>query len=261
VHEVAYAVAAGLAVVAIVVALVAARAVHVTRAASTRRIEESERRRADAERRSGELTARADEADRRALRFGTRVGELEALAAELDTHIDDLERQIGREAARHGLPDALWRLELVRQHRLGWGRGPVPGGGEALARSADRLAGALAAEMELVREDVGTFAELGACSLDERLDASRALAALRMVQELLAAVAKRSEEVAVEVRSLPEGLGITLSCAGWTPDGDDLSAVEVVSAAARELGGTVAVNQESGAFFVSVALPEAGPAS
>ena len=257
-HEVAYAVAAALAVVAIVVALVAARAVRATRAESTRRVEETERRRAEAERRATELTARADESDRRAVRFGTRVGELEALAAELDTHIDDLERQLGREAAQHGLPDALWRLELVRQHRLGWGRGPAPGGGETLGRSADRLAGALAAEMDLVREDVGTFADLGVCALDEKLDGSRALAALRMVQELLAAVAKRSEEVTVEVRSLPEGLGITVSCAGWMPDGDDQSAVDAVSAAARELGGNVAANQAGGAYVVSVTLPEVG---
>jgi hypothetical protein len=195
------------------------------------------------------------------VRFGTRVGELEALAAELDTHVEDLERQLGREAAQHGLPDALWRLELVRQHRLGWGRGPVPGGGEVLGRSADRLAEALATEMQIVREDVGTFAELGECALEERLDASRSLAALRMVQELLAAVAKRSEEVSVVVRTLPEGLAITLACSGWTPDGDDLSAVEVVSAAVRELGGSISVTHEDNAFVVNVSLPEAVPSS
>jgi hypothetical protein len=145
-------------------------------------------------------------------------------------------------------------LELVRQHRSGWGRGPVPGADE-LDATPKRLSAALATEAELVREDVGTFATMGECVLDDGLEPSHALLGLRIVQELLAAVAKRSEEIAVGVRASADAFGITLSCTGWSRDGDDLASVGVVSAAAAELGGSVELTEQDESFTVCVTLP------
>ncbi|MBV8951952.1 MAG: hypothetical protein JOZ99_13825 [Actinobacteria bacterium] len=200
------------------------------------------------------LEARAAENAREAADAEQRRAEQEARAHELDGQIARLEHQLSLETTPRGLAEALWRLELLRQRRAGWVRGPVPGGDE-LTEPAARLAASLATELELLREDVGTYAELGEAALGPELDAGFALSALRMAQELLAAVAKRSESIVVTVRSAPDCVGLTVSCAGWTADGDATSALDAIAAAAIDLGGTLTITEDGDTLATDVSLP------
>jgi hypothetical protein len=180
----------------------------------------------------------------------------EARNTELSDRVDTLEFELARDAGRRALPDALWRLELVRQHRVGWARGDVPGADE-LDDPAPRLEAALGAELELLREDVGTYAELAEWAGDESLDASQTLAVLRVVQELIAAVAKRSDELALRVTTRDDAVVVTVTCAGWSDGHDAAPALDVVEAAVRELAGKVERHDEAGALVVDVVLPRA----
>jgi len=180
----------------------------------------------------------------------------EARAAELAERVDALEFELARDAGRRALPDALWRLELVRQHRVGWARGDAPGGDE-LADPVPRLEAALAAELELLREDVGTYAELEEWTADPALDASQTLAVLRVVQELLAAVAKRADELSVRVTARDDGVAVRVTCAGWSDTHGATPALDVVEAAVRDLAGKVERHEEQGALVVDVSLPRA----
>jgi hypothetical protein len=183
-----------------------------------------------------------------------RGDELEAQGERLAGQVERLEHQLGLEAGPRGLPDALWRLELIRLHRVGWARGPAPGVDE-LEAPAERLSAALGAEVELVREDVGTYAELGEGVLDAELDAAFALGALRMAQELLAALAKRSDAITVTVRATADAVGLTVSCSGWSEDGDAAAALAAVAASAGDLAGSLTVTEEAGSLVADVTLP------
>lgn len=174
--------------------------------------------------------------------------------ADLAERVDTLEFELARDAGRRALPDALWRLELARQHRAGWVRGDVPGADD-LVDPAPRLEAAIAAELELLREDVGTYAELSGWAADESLDASQTLSVLRIVQELLAAVAKRSDELAVQVLTRDDGVVVTVTCAGWSDGQDAAPALDVVEAAVRDLAGKLERREEGGALVVDVTLP------
>lgn len=188
--------------------------------------------------------------------LAARAAAAETHNAQLADRVDALEFELARGAGRRALPDALWRLELVRQHRAGWARGDVPGA-EDLDDPAARLEAALGAELELLREDVGTYAELAEWAADESLDASQTLAVLRVVQELLAAVAKRSDELAIQVLTRDDGVVITVTCAGWSDGQDAAPALDVVEAAVRDLAGKVERHEEGGALVVDVTLPRA----
>jgi hypothetical protein len=200
------------------------------------------------------LEARAAASERAAADASGGRDESEARARELETQVELFEHQRALEATPRGLADALWRLELVRQHRVGWARGPAPGT-EELAEPAQRLSDALATEVELVREDVGTYAELGGAVVEAELDAAFALGALRMVQELLAAVAKRSEAITVAVRTAVDSVGVTVSCSGWSTDPDAARSLDAVAAAAGDLAGSLTVTENDGSLVADVTLP------
>jgi hypothetical protein len=181
--------------------------------------------------------------------------ELRTRGGELETQVERLEHQLALDACPRGLPDALWRLELLRQHRVGWGRGTVPDV-EGPADPASRLAAALATEVELVREDVGTYAEIDEGALaGGPLDSAFALGTLRMAQELLAGVAKRSDAITMTVHTTPDTVGLTVSCSGWTAEGDAATALEAVAASAADLAGSLTVTEDAGSLVADVTLP------
>jgi hypothetical protein len=201
------------------------------------------------------LEERAATSERDATDAARDRDELRTQGGDLQSQVERLEHRLTLDAGPRGLPDALWRLELLRQHRVGWGRGTVPDV-EGPADPASRLAAALATEVELVREDVGTYAELGEGALDGgQLDAAFALGTLRMAQELLAGVAKRSEAITMTVRTTPDTVGLTVSCSGWTAEGDAATALEAVAASAADLAGSLTVTEDGGSLVADVTLP------
>ena len=92
----------------------------------------------------------------------------------------------------------LWALERHRQARLA----STPLLGLAVGPGADLTVGlteAIRVELELLREEVGTHAELATLDLGESVDAHEALTILRIVQELTSTLAKRADELQVHV--------------------------------------------------------------
>ncbi len=200
------------------------------------------------------LEQRAEASERDAKDAEQRCSDQEARARALEDQIARLAHQVSLETGPPGLSEALWRLELLRQHRSGWLPEPAAADAELIG-PAERLAAALTTEVELLREDVGTYAELAEAVMEAELDAAFALGALRMAQELLAAVAKRSESIAVTVRSAADSVGLTVSCTGWTADADAAPALEAVAAAATDLAGSLTLSEEDGSLVAEVTLP------
>lgn len=200
------------------------------------------------------LEARAAAGERDAADASRRRDEADALAAKLQAAVERLEHQLTLESTPPGLAEALWRLELVRQHRGGWTRSPVPGGAE-LGSPGERLSAALASEVEVVREDVGTYVEIDEPSFETDLDAAFALGTLRMAQEILAAVAKRCDAIAVTVRTEAASVGLTVSCSGWSAEPEATHALEVIATAAADLAGDLTVTEVDGSLVADVTLP------
>jgi hypothetical protein len=200
------------------------------------------------------LDARATAGEQAAADAARTRDEAQARADEFEGRIERLEHQRSLDTAPRGLADALWRLELLRQHRLGWAREPAPATTD-LAEPGKRLAGVLATEVELVREDVGTYAELADEVAEAELDGAYALGALRMAQELLAAVAKRSDSITLTVRTAPDAVGLTVTCSGWNPEAGPEPGLEWVAAAAVDLAGALTITEDDGTLLLDVTLP------
>ncbi len=200
------------------------------------------------------LEARAAASERDAENATRRRDEADALAVKLRDTVARLEHQLTLESGPPGLAEALWRLEQVRQHRGGWTRAPVPGGTE-LRSPAERLTAALANEVELVREDVGTYVEIGEPSFETDLDSAFALGTLRMAQEILAAVAKRCDAITVTVRTGVDSVGLTVSCTGWSGEPEASHTLDVIATAAGDLAGDLVVTETDGSLVADVTLP------
>jgi len=109
----------------------------------------------------------------------------------------------------------FWALERYRQARVAG----TPLVGNALGPGLDvgaELQAALALELELLREEVGTHAELVELALGDPVDPREALAALRVVQELAATFAKRADELRVAVGRDHDQATVTVEAVGWT---------------------------------------------
>jgi hypothetical protein len=146
----------------------------------------------------------------------SRIAEVEAIAAasartdaamieSLQTALDDaLARAERAEGDRAIDPDVLWRLERARSERT-W-RFSVAVGPDSV--SALRAAGAdattqalveaLRVEVDAAREEVGTIVELDA-DIPDGVPPAGAVITLRIAQELLADVVRRSESSTLRV--------------------------------------------------------------
>jgi hypothetical protein len=179
---------------------------------------------ATAEALSAEQRAHAD-ARARIEHLETRLGALRNELAEAHQENADLTARLGRQQPADASRSlGLWALERHRQARaagtplLGLGVGP----GIDLV---DGLADAVRTDLELLREEVGTHAELADVGLDET-DAREALVVLRIVQELTALLAKRADELHVTV-ARDGGLAVvTVEARGWPDNPPSVTAFE-----------------------------------
>ena len=167
-----------------------------------------------------------EETRRGAEHLETRMRTLRAELAEAHRTNADLTAKVGRsnpaDAAR---ALGLWALERHRQARMAG----TPILGLAVGPGIDitaTLTEAIRVELEVLREDVGTHAELTEVELGGGIDARDALTVLRIVQELSAVLAKRADELAVSVTRDDDITLVTIIAEGWTDPVPNVSALE-----------------------------------
>ena len=166
------------------------------------------------------------QARRRSEHLETRMRTLRAELAEAHHTNADLTARITRtNPADAGRALGLWAFERLRQGRVAG----TPLLGLAIGPGIDLTAAlteAVRVELEVLREEVGTHAELVAVDLDQGIDARDALTVLRIVQELAATLAKRADELHVTIGHEDELVVITVGAVGWTDPPPNVAAFE-----------------------------------
>jgi hypothetical protein len=154
------------------------------------------------------------EAQRSVEHLETRTGTLRSELAEAHHGNAELTARLRRAQSGDSRSLGLWALERHRQARVAG----TPLLGNAIGPGLDvagELAAAVALELELLREEVGTHAELVELDLGDPLDPREALAALRVVQELAATLAKRADELRVTITRERDDTVVTIQAVGW----------------------------------------------
>ena len=147
----------------------------------------------------------------------------------------------------------LWALERLRQSRFAGTPTLRSASGPGLDMAAD-LRDAIALELELLREDVGTYAEVTGVALGSSVSAREALAVLRVVQELSASLAKRADELRVEVQRDGDVAVVTVEASGW-PDAPPSHSI--LERGVNALPGTLEVRADDGLLTAEVRIPDA----
>jgi hypothetical protein len=181
----------------------------------------------------------------------TRVATLRQELSE--QHRENAELTAKLRGAGDSRATGLWQLERLRQNRLAGVRtlhGVAVGPGMNLA--AD-LGDAIALELELMREEVGTYAEVTGIDLGNPVSPREALAVLRVVQEIAAALAKRSDELRISIDRDGDAARVTVQAAGWTEGARNESTLERSVAA---LDGTLELRPEAGILTAEVRIPD-----
>lgn len=174
-----------------------------------------------------ETTTKAlDESRRSSEHLETRMRTLRAELADSHRTNADLTARIGRtDPADASRALGMWALERHRQARVAG----TPLLGLAIGPGMDLTAGlteAVRVELEVLREDVGTHAELVGVDLDDGIDARNALTLLRIVQELTATLAKRADELRVTIGREGDLAVVTVAAVGWTDPSPNVAAFE-----------------------------------
>jgi hypothetical protein len=212
---------AGWIVLAVVLVALVVAEVGWWRASAARKERESELT-AELER---EQAARA-EAAKANEHLETRMRSLRNELTEAHQTNAELTARIGRaNPSDAGRALGLWALERHRQARLA----STPLLGLAVGPGADLTVGlteAIRVELELLREEVGTHAELTTLELGEGVDAHEALTILRVVQELTATLAKRADELRVDVGREERDATVRVVALGWSDSPPNASAFE-----------------------------------
>lgn len=189
--------------------------------------------------------------------------------------IDDLMGRLGRDDSAR--VRGLWALEELRQRRAAGEPDPALLGpafdGTGLGdpsledASLEELAGeasyegsgdvpglldVLHRELELVREEVGTPAELAAFEVPAPLDAGLALGVLRVVQELAAALARRSDELVFTIATEPGATVVTVWADGWSEP--DVPGRAHLESALGAFGGGLTIEPEDKALVATARL-------
>ena len=158
--------------------------------------------------------ARLEEAQRSIEHLQTRAGTLRAELAEQHHTNAELTARLRHATTTAGRAPGLWALEQLRQARAADTPLLVAATGPGVDVAAE-LRAALTLELELLREEVGTHAELGEVALGSPVDAREALTTLRVVQELTAALAKRADELRVTIAREGRDAVITIEAQGY----------------------------------------------
>jgi hypothetical protein len=187
----------------------------------------------------------------------TRMRSLRNELAEAHQTNAELTARIGRANPSDGSRAlGLWALERHRQARLA----STPLLGLAVGPGADLTVGlteAIRVELELLREDVGTHAELTTLDLGESVDAHEALTILRIVQELTSTLAKRADELQVHVGREGRDPTVRVVAVGWTDAPPNASAFESGLAA---LDGTLDLRPDPDTSDTLLAIVRLGTA-
>lgn len=204
-------------------------------------------------RRADELTAeqrRLEESQRTTAHLETRVSTLRHELS--DQHRTNAELTARLRTAGDARGAGLWVLERLRQSRLA-GTPPLrAASGPGLDMAGD-LREALVLELELLREDVGTHAEVGDVALGDQVSAREALAVLRIVQELAATVAKRADELRIDVQRDGDAAIVTVVAIGWS---DATPHHGVLERGVNALQGTLELTTENGTLTAEVRIPD-----
>jgi hypothetical protein len=185
----------------------------------------------------------------------TRMRSLRNELAEAHQTNAELTARIGRANPNEGSRAlGLWALERHRQARLA----STPLLGLAVGPGTDLTVGlteAIRVELELLREDVGTHAELATLDLGDAVAAHEALTILRIVQELTSTLAKRADELEVHVGREDRDATVRVLAIGWTDAPPNASAFESGLAA---LDGTLDLRADPDADDTLLAIVRLG---
>jgi hypothetical protein len=155
-----------------------------------------------------------------------RMRSLRNELAEAHQTAAELTARLGRtNPADSGRALGLWALERHRQARLAGTPllGLVVGPGTDLTSG---LGDAIRVEFEVLREEVGTHAELVTLDLGDTVDPHEALTVLRIIQELTATLAKRADEIDVHVTRDDRDAIVRVAARGWTDPPPNAAAFE-----------------------------------
>jgi hypothetical protein len=147
---------------------------------------------------------------------------------------------------------ALWTLERIRQSRLAGTPSLQPTTGPGIDIATD-LRAALALELELLREEVGTYAEISGVNLGDPVSPREALAVLRVVQELAAALAKRADELRITVERDGDSALVTVVASGWTESTPNHGILE---RGVTALNGTLELRSDAEVLTAEVRIPD-----
>jgi PAS domain-containing protein len=227
-------------------------------AALAERAEEVQLRHDELEVTRGELDQRATELDAVEAGAQLRAAEAEVAAATDAPMPDDDEAEGNAEAgaddpvgaaaaAPAGAVPTLWAFELLRVERT-WRQamGPMATAPPTVDQDPGaELAVAVGMELDRLREDSGLSSERrGRPGTD--VSPAGALLALRLVQELLAAVGPAADHLDLEMDEDAGRTAVTLRAEGWDADAADLGAIPLLRGEAERAGGGLAVTEEEG---------------
>lgn len=194
--------------------------------------------------------AELDESQRSTRHLETRVTTLRQELSE--QHRANAELSARLHTAGDARAAGLWALERLRQSRLAGTPSLPTTTGPGINLAVD-LRDAIALELELMREEVGTYAEVTGVELGNPVSPREALAVLRVVQELAAALAKRSDELLVTIERDGDAARVTVRASGWSEGTPNHAVLERCVAA---LDGTLALLPESDALTAEVRIPD-----
>jgi hypothetical protein len=196
--------------------------------------------------------AELDDTRRSTQHLETRVSTLRHELSEQHRANAELTAQL--RSAGDARASGLWALERLRQGRLA-GTPTLPTAPGPSANLGADLPEAIALELELLREEVGTYAEVTGIDLGNPISHREALAVLRVVQELTAALAKRSDALKIAIERDGDGARITVQASGWTEAAPNNTTLQQSVIA---LDGTLALTTDAEVLTAAVRIPDRG---
>jgi hypothetical protein len=147
----------------------------------------------------------------------------------------------------------LWALERLRQSRL-LGTPALPTSGPGVDIATD-LRSAIGLELELLREEVGTYAEVTSFELGSSVSPREALAVLRIIQELTATFAKRADELRLDIDRDGDSTRVTVIAVGWS---EAIPNPMILERGVAALEGTLELSAEASELTAAVRIPDRG---
>jgi hypothetical protein len=198
----------------------------------------------------GAESAALEDAKRSTQHLETRVSTLRQELSE--QHRENAELTAKLRSAGDARAAGLWTLERIRQSRLAGTPSLRPTSGPGIDIATD-LRTAVALELELLREEVGTYAEISHVDLGNPVSPGEALAVLRIVQELAAALAKRADELRITIGRDGDSALVTVVASGWS---DATPNHGILERSVTALNGTLELRSDAEVLTAEVRIPD-----